>query len=190
MSPDQRDALKAVARLIELVPPPADPLEIGSAEEWNAVEKWLGVELPADYRTLCQHYGSGVFRHDGDEDYFLNPFSPVYEPSIEHWLEDLRSRRAARTGHHPFPFPVFPDLPGVFPIGNQEYIRELYYLVHEDRSGWSILYEDLLGEGEPDAFRTREESLAAALYSQYQWLIQGGTRIHFDPRPLAVIVSG
>jgi hypothetical protein len=48
-------------RLMELVPPPKEPMCAGSPEQWFSVEQKLGTTLPDDYKIFINKYGSGGF---------------------------------------------------------------------------------------------------------------------------------
>lgn len=51
-----------LARLVRLVPPPAQPTQAGSEEPLAAVERELGLRLPASYRWVIRHYGQGLWQ--------------------------------------------------------------------------------------------------------------------------------
>ncbi len=59
-----------VARITELVPPPAPP----RPRDWETVEAQLGTPLPEDYKQLVDLYGGGVF---DEVVWLLEPGCPV-----------------------------------------------------------------------------------------------------------------
>ena len=50
-----------IAELIWLVPPPAEPKGVPSAEEWKGYEAAIGCPFPADYKEIFETYGLGWF---------------------------------------------------------------------------------------------------------------------------------
>ena len=44
-----------------MVPPPAEPKNVPSAEEWAQYEAALGCAFPSDYKQIIQTYGDGFF---------------------------------------------------------------------------------------------------------------------------------
>ena len=64
-----------LASLTTILPPPAQPVETGSRDEWQAVEEDLGCVLPADYKEFIATYGTG------DIDDFLQVTTPLPAPS-------------------------------------------------------------------------------------------------------------
>lgn len=100
-------------RLARLVPPPAAP--VGASGDWEAVERELGVSLPADYRALVTTYGYGMF------DDFLEVLTPFSRPGerlmdfgLGTMLQTMRDNRAAGV---PIPYPLWPEPGGLLPWG-------------------------------------------------------------------------
>jgi hypothetical protein len=60
--------------LIRLAPPPEHPVDAGSPDRWDGVERVLGTALPGDYKRFINVYGTGDFN---DLFYVYNPFSGV-----------------------------------------------------------------------------------------------------------------
>lgn len=104
----------AVERLIGMVPPPTQPVDAGSAEQWPAVEARLGVTLPADYKRLVNVYGAGLFAD------WVRVFSPFSEPS---WLAspDLIGSIAGGTEQWKAgPPALFPESGGLLPFAQDD----------------------------------------------------------------------
>ena len=53
--------LDVIEELIRLVPPPAEPKNVPSAEEWVQYEAALGSAFPSDYKQIINTYGEGWF---------------------------------------------------------------------------------------------------------------------------------
>src|SRR5436309_14629792 len=84
--------------LIEVVPPPAQPLDASDGGLWNALEAKLGVQLPPDWRDFGLHYGSGEFGTHGGYT-FWNPFAADTFASIEQVIHILRGNKEAWLEH-------------------------------------------------------------------------------------------
>ncbi|MFD8530369.1 hypothetical protein ACFV0L_23415 [Streptosporangium canum] len=83
--------------LIRLVPPPAEPVD--AQGDWREVEAALGLELPADFKTLIERYGRGQFVD------LITPLTPF-------GAHDLRIQRAQRLLDSERSFrEKYPDLP-------------------------------------------------------------------------------
>jgi hypothetical protein len=109
--------------LLEAVPPPDQPCNPESDAGWSGVESDFGLALPADYKGLIHHYGSGTW---GGYLGVLNPFSVnrylkprlIIEGSHVWWAEEPeppssdpvfldawnRARQGARTRRRASPY--------------------------------------------------------------------------------------
>lgn len=115
-------------KLTKKFPPPAKPKQIGSKREWQAVEKELGTKLPKDYWQYASKYGSGQWiQKDVDATSIYNPLAPGYVRFINEQLQMFRDYRA---GNDPsdFEHQVFPESPGVLPIGSNDNGFSIFYL--------------------------------------------------------------
>jgi hypothetical protein len=76
--------------LVALVPPPIRPAQVGTQEEWDAVQAAIGLSLPDELAELSMRYGSGFFK-DGDFTLTIfNVFGPLF-------VDRCKFRRAIRT---------------------------------------------------------------------------------------------
>lgn len=80
-----------ISRLVALVPPPAHPVEVGSAHHWARIQADLGLTLPSDLYDLSTRYGTGKFY--GDLEVF-NPFSESYSILLEDQRQDVEYARS------------------------------------------------------------------------------------------------
>lgn len=84
----------AISELIQVVPPPAQPIDALDDGLWSALEETLGVRLPPDWHDFGVHYGSGEFgTHGGYE--FWNPFAPDTLGWIRLVIDVLRGNKEA-----------------------------------------------------------------------------------------------
>jgi hypothetical protein len=82
----------SIRQLTQLIPPPPQPIHVGSPSAWHDVETRLGFDLPADYKELMQTYGAGSF--DLRIAYY-SPFDPEAKLNLlnvySNWQETLQS---------------------------------------------------------------------------------------------------
>jgi hypothetical protein len=70
----------SVAELMAVVPPPAQPRDIGDLTAWSAAEASIGTRLPTDFRDFVLRYGTGVFNDPGRLCIFpRNPLAPGFD---------------------------------------------------------------------------------------------------------------
>jgi hypothetical protein len=117
---------------------PSSPLEVGSEAGWREVEERLNVVFPTDYYDLCARYGSGGFR-DGYLQ-IRNPWSLTYLDALE--VELVRLREIVDVQKQLFgssPYLVYPDLPGLFPWGNDDNGYTYCWLLEDEPEDWPIV---------------------------------------------------
>ena len=124
-------------RLQELLPPPAEPVELGRPDGWAEVEAALGTELPGDFKAFTEPYGSGTV---DDFLYLFNPFAAGQDGNLlaekDRVLEGYRQTRARFPER--LPLPPFPDPGGVLPLGRTDNGDELYWVTQGDPDGWPV----------------------------------------------------
>ena len=115
--------------LTAVLPVPTHTYNIGSPAGWDEVERELGFTLPADYKAFVSIYGSGVI---AGYLWPLNPFRPSgsllqsHEALVEpvklrqHFIETVPTALNRPTQVKPFPYPVYPDLDGLFAWGSDD----------------------------------------------------------------------
>jgi len=137
--------------LIELVPPPNDPID--ATGNWRRVEAELGVALPADYIQLVEQYGKGKF-----VDFFgmLDPFGPsewedhYSAPSLvaSSWL--LMETQGPIRDEYPewYPYPLFPERDGLVQWAVTDNGGYLCWLTRGHPHDWPIVVWDSRGRYE------------------------------------------
>src|SRR4051794_25924945 len=113
----------AIEELVAVLPPPSQPLEVGSLEQWKQVEATLHMQFPPDLYDFCVQYGSGLIA--GITVY--NPFSPAYESAVNRMLAIFRGLRNDLS-EGSVPFPLFPERPGLFPVGKEDNGGTMFWL--------------------------------------------------------------
>jgi len=159
----------SIHRLTALVPPPAQPSEVGSPERWQQTEQQLGTPLPSDYRDFVFTYGSGLFARFYR---VYNPFAAseytALVPSVERTLFAIREKKAKWPEE--VPYRLHPERPGLLPWGNDENGSEYYWLTEGPPHSWFVVSENVRGEGFREYGRCMTDFLAEVLLGKIRAL--------------------
>jgi hypothetical protein len=105
----------AISELVRLVTPPVQPIQAEDEEAIRAVERFLGLRLPADYVDLARHYGTGSF---GDSSFYFWIDDPMRSRSTEILEQEIACWRQLRSAFpKEFAFDLYPAQPGYLPCG-------------------------------------------------------------------------
>ena len=126
----------SVEQLASLVPPPAQPVDIGGPEAWDALQARLGLPLPADWLAFGRRYGSGAF--DGGNLWVVNPVGAGAADEVEY-----------QCGFE-FPFPTHPSSPGFLPWAADENGNKFGWLTEGPPDGWPVAVVGHESEGAPE----------------------------------------
>jgi hypothetical protein len=127
----------AIQELLNTIAPPEHPINTGSLTDWHRVEEAIGLRFPSDLHELCVHYGSGRFA--GITIY--NPFSPNYQHAVRGMLDIFRGLRED-IGQTVVPFGLFPEHPGLFPVGKEANGGTIFLLVDGIINEWPLILTD------------------------------------------------
>jgi SMI1-KNR4 cell-wall len=141
-----------IAKLMEILPPPANPVAAASASDWATVEKDLGLTLPDDYKDFITLYGYGYFGGD-----FLTIHSPLshrenYQSHRREYVQVLENtplmrdpqgylksmqeyRRENPDSQHP---PIWPEVDGLLVVGDSTSAFCLAYRPDTDPNKWTV----------------------------------------------------
>lgn len=125
----------SIQGLMSVIPPPQQVLDPGNHESWLAFQKDLGISLPSELFDLATNYGTGSFAQGILTVY--NPFSATYRGdfgSLLRWLSEWR-KSAER-----FPYGIFPERPGLFPLARDDGGGALFWLTEGDPEVWPIVF--------------------------------------------------
>lgn len=120
-----------VQRVIELTG--WEPLEI--SVDWAAIERELGVPLPADYKALYEAFGGGVF---SDSVYFLGRDEGVSFDFMAQWRASLSVDQDNKLGNVSAvePYAIYaPGGKGLVKWGSTEWADEYFWLIDAERPG-------------------------------------------------------
>lgn len=136
----------SLAELMQLVPPPDEPFEVGTLKQWRSVEKKLGTELPTDYREFVFAYGSGLF---AGLYRVYNPFAASEYTALIPSAERVcgYNRVSQQSDPERFPYPYFPEAGGLLPWGNDENGNDYFWLTEGSPSEWVVVQDNNRGEG-------------------------------------------
>jgi hypothetical protein len=137
----------AIEELTAVIPPPADPVETGSAEGWAQLEQRLGLRFPQDYKDLISVYGSGWFPADFC---IYNPFSCRYENNLDQGfsLTAAIARDVSEFGIDGptldgVEYPFYPRLPGLLMCSHSSgFIGEIFWIASKESTDWPVVAAD------------------------------------------------
>jgi hypothetical protein len=135
------DYRSSLARLVELVPPPAIPLEF---EQPPAALSFAGdrpVTFPPDYVALIEKYGSGEFNQDGHVGMIAsvhNPQAPAFLTFLEREHASLREYKQEEGGGYGA-YEIFPDTPGLLEWGWAEGRKAYFWLTEGAPEKWPLI---------------------------------------------------
>ncbi|MFN2197103.1 MAG: SMI1/KNR4 family protein [Anaerolineales bacterium] len=134
-------------RLFHLIAPPAKPVETGTLKSWNETEALLGVPLPADYKDLIDHYGTGSF---GDLIMVYSPFTQIEVLNLFYALDTLQQadRQTQKLGDPSWtavqPFAYYPALKGLLPWGCTRNLSQVFFWqVKGTPATWETVFYNL-----------------------------------------------
>jgi hypothetical protein len=133
--------LASLAQLIAIVPPPVEPMEAGSTHAFAGVEDRLALVLPDDYKQIVMAFGTGSWR---DFLWVLNPFSANAHLNLLHQAARQldAERQVKEASPEAVPFPLYPQMGGLFPWGMTDNGNRLYWLTEGAPDSWpTIIYE-------------------------------------------------
>jgi SMI1-KNR4 cell-wall len=133
----------AVADVTALIPSPAFPNQVGSLDEWRAVERELGVTLPLDFREFVFTYGTGQ----------LGRFYSVWNPFWgSEFVQQVRlicgyERESQQQFPQYFPYSIYPESPGFLPWGSDDNGNYYGWLTEGPPDRWPVLSNEVRGGG-------------------------------------------
>jgi hypothetical protein len=125
-------------RLRLLLPPPAEPVEVGRPDGWAEVEASLGTGLPDDFKAFTELYGSGKV---DDFLYLFNPFAEGQDGNLLFEKDRVLAGYAETRAKFPerLPLPPFPEPGGVLPLGRTDNGDELYWATGGVPGDWPVV---------------------------------------------------
>jgi hypothetical protein len=120
--------------LVALVPPPTNPVD--ASGDWKEIEDSLGLELPADFKSLIGHYGLGQFVD------FITPLTPFGGParlltSARCLLESERPFREANPDKCPYPY--YPEAGGLLEWAGTDNGDRLCWVTDGQPDTWTVV---------------------------------------------------
>ena len=138
------DSRKPRVKIIEVLPPPDNPVYAGDPSRWEAIEKRLGTPLPIDYKNFINTYGTGFI---GGTVWIYNPFFDYHAQNLlsanENWLALFREVKAEFPKR--YPFPIYPESGGVLLCGRTDTGDKICWKTTGDPDSWTIILVDKSG---------------------------------------------
>lgn len=124
-----------------LVVPPSEPRY--ASEDWQKVERGLGMELPSDYKQFIALYGSGSLQSFLHVVNFSDPRIPARQ-ILDAIFSQLRSYQEAGKCDQ---FTAYPDKGGLFPFASTDDGNYLFWQTDGDANQWGVAgYDFTSGE--------------------------------------------
>ena len=143
-APVSGDKLMAIEDLINIMQPPAAPIEARGAA-WASVESDIGTALPADYKAFIEKYGSGRINA------FVWIFNPLSNrPGINLVSQMSVQLNALKTLAQDFgeqcPYALFPENGGLLPLGVTDNGDVIHWLTKGEPADWRIVVNEGRGQ--------------------------------------------
>ena len=123
-----------LSSLMNLIPPPAEPVYTGTRAEWDAIQDNMKIVFPKEYYEVCYVYGSG---HFSGEFLIANLFDP--EARDYGFAELTRFDEARERDPHEVPYPLYPEAGGIFPFGMDGNGNTFAWLTKGRPNQWPIV---------------------------------------------------
>jgi hypothetical protein len=133
----------SIAKLVTLLPPPANPRDTGTAQQWMTVEARLQSALPSDYKAYIDTYGTGVIG------YLVRPHNPFATAPLFDLFAQIeaishtRRAYAASFGADWCPYPLYPEPEGLLPWGNTLDGDTLFWHMRGAADSWSTIIAEV-----------------------------------------------
>ncbi len=129
-----------IDRLIEVMPPPQSPVDLGTSIDWASIEQQVGLPLPTDYKEFIATYGTGSICG------FLWVFNPFTKNRFLNFAEAIKNFHFARKELSGLsgvpPYPKWPSAGEILPWGVTDNGDELYWRIRGAPNDWSIYVTD------------------------------------------------
>ena len=143
-------------QLLDLITAPLEPREIGSPKLWEKVESRLGLQLPPDYKSLIDAYGTGTF-----DDFIIvyNPFAQneylnlFFALDMLHQADQQTKSLGDSTWTAVHPFDLYPAPDGLLPWGCTTIYGDIFF--------WKI-------DGPPETWETIFYNLRSGEYEVWK----------------------
>jgi hypothetical protein len=134
----------SIEQLTAVIPPPANPVETGTVEEWADLEQRMGLHFPPDFKDLIAIYGTGYFPA---EFRIYNPFSKNYGTSFDEAfsLTESIARNVSEFGIdgptlEGVDYPFYPRLPGLLMCSHSAgFDGEIFWIASAESADWPVV---------------------------------------------------
>jgi hypothetical protein len=138
-----------LARLARIMPPPRKPTATGSAKEWRALEKRLGMTFPEDFKRFIGRYGSGEIND------FIRIDTPFHSGNLDDYEKRVRGRLETYRGLRAddpkaWRYPAWPAPGEIFPLGSTANGDEILWRTAGKPGEWTVLLWSRGGDGFQD----------------------------------------
>jgi hypothetical protein len=123
-----------------ILPQPKNPSETTIDNNWPEIESKLGIQLPEDYKSYINYYGTGRISNFL---WIFNPFSKnenlnlIHQVAFQHKIySDLKNY------HEEIPYKLYPDTNGIIPFGMTDNGDILFWIPSEISENWPVIINE------------------------------------------------
>src|SRR5262249_13026602 len=135
----------AFGEITGVLPPPPKAVEAGPSGKLARVEDALSIRLPHDLWEYGTRYGTGRIVLDTFYLLVYNPFSATFLACVEADCGTLRTLKQSRS--EDVPFDVFPERPGLLPLGTDVNGNMMFWLTEGEPENWPVVVWPEGGDG-------------------------------------------
>ncbi len=131
-----------IDKLINYLPVPLNP-NIPAEEDWEIVEKELGLQFPQDFKDMINIYSSGEI---GDQLRFVSPKISstgkrrLLEKILMYSKQDREFIEKFPDNHPEIPFDIYPNTPGLITVCSDSVGNRFCYLTDKTPENWKLVY--------------------------------------------------
>ena len=137
-----KEAEVTLESLYRVLLPPVTPIETGSTEEWQGIEKTIGIALPSDYKQYINIFGTGCI---GSFLWLFNPFSRNKHLNLLRQIDikiDALRILKEKWGDKQCPYPLYPEPEGLLPWGTTDNGDVLFWLTIGHPDEWLVVINE------------------------------------------------
>lgn len=160
-----------IKNLLDVLPRPAQAVEVVSIGEWETYNLITGIDLPDDYKSYLNIYGTGIIGG------VITPYNPFcrrssWKPAqtCYTWMREALAIKQLQHdfGRDIFPYPVYPEEGGLLPWGGTDNGDQLFWLTQGHPNNWTVV----INESRSRNFQSFNYSMTGFIYAWIKGMVK------------------